>query len=552
MWTQLCRRLPLARMSMNSIAQLRRLRARIMTCAGALVTLCIVGCNRTSGGTSAPTHGGPPALSTEKAHVRQAVLTYERWLQIPQAESLNYPFADASLLSGRTFYVDCNGDDSLPGLVPDEAWASLAKANQADLRPGDQLLFKRGCVWSRSEPAVGLRLGWQGSREAPIRVGAYGPSGQPRPVIEFNVGYRKANAYAVNVEISGRFLQVRELETRVINPWVDARCDNQPVGFFIGFNFQQHAAWNAVERSAAFGHTAGVHFLGNEQMRQDTLPHHNFVLFDEISANNVMSILTPEKDYDDLGAWGILLKGNDNAVIGNFLNGNNGHCAYESEGSSADQGFQGNSIELFMAKRSLIASNVAVGDAVFSEIGSPGRPHHCEDNVFVNNVYVSDTSHARFIALHALTSPFGPSYRTVVAHNTVYLTGRHSQGAVCIQGCSKDVLQLHNNIIVAGEKAYYVGEGESFSENHNLFWSESGNIDEAQFFQNQMVDRTSSHVDPELVDPARLKLLPRPGGAADGGARAAATPALQASTTHDIAGQPRQNPPDIGAFEALR
>src|SRR5690606_17119409 len=46
------------------------------------------------------------------------------------------------------YYVDCSaGKDGNPGTSPALAWKSINKANNATLRPGDSLLFKRGCAW---------------------------------------------------------------------------------------------------------------------------------------------------------------------------------------------------------------------------------------------------------------------------------------------------------------------------------------------------------------------------------------------------------------------
>jgi hypothetical protein len=53
-----------------------------------------------------------------------------------------------SEVSALIYYVDCiGGNAGNSGTAPDEPWQSLARANSANLNPGDSLLFKRGCSW---------------------------------------------------------------------------------------------------------------------------------------------------------------------------------------------------------------------------------------------------------------------------------------------------------------------------------------------------------------------------------------------------------------------
>lgn len=74
-----------------------------------------------------------------------------------------------------TYYVDAEaGDDSGPGDRPDRPWRSVGRTKDAPLRPGDQLLFRRGRTWRER-----LQLKASGTAEAPIVVGAYGTGPAP-------------------------------------------------------------------------------------------------------------------------------------------------------------------------------------------------------------------------------------------------------------------------------------------------------------------------------------------------------------------------------------
>ena len=73
-------------------------------------------------------------------------------------------------------YVDVvAGDDANTGLTPDQAWATLAQVNQADLAPGSQVLLKRGSTWN--EP---FKLRGRAPAENPILLSAYGDGPRPR------------------------------------------------------------------------------------------------------------------------------------------------------------------------------------------------------------------------------------------------------------------------------------------------------------------------------------------------------------------------------------
>jgi hypothetical protein len=85
--------------------------------------------------------------------------------------------------SSRTYYVDSQkGDDHRSGTSPQEAWRSIARANEVDFAPGDQLLFAGGQTFAGT-----LSLGPQdsGEQERPVRVGS---CGNGRAVIDGGTG----------------------------------------------------------------------------------------------------------------------------------------------------------------------------------------------------------------------------------------------------------------------------------------------------------------------------------------------------------------------------
>jgi hypothetical protein len=73
-----------------------------------------------------------------------------------------------------TYYVSPSGADTNAGLAPTSAWRTVGRANQAQLQPGDNVLFQGGQPFtdaSLEPPASGTQAG-------PIRYASYG-SGRP-------------------------------------------------------------------------------------------------------------------------------------------------------------------------------------------------------------------------------------------------------------------------------------------------------------------------------------------------------------------------------------
>ena len=369
--------------------------------------------------------------------------------------ALAYP--DATAAGERTYYVDCvNGSDNNSGLSTGQAWRSLAKANAATLLPGDSLLLARGCTWQGT-----LRATWNGTAADRILIGAYGTGAFP--VIRNSATDLLDGAYNA-VDVTGSYLILQGLEVTITNPPVVPGCAGNPVGFFIGFNFRNPdnvangGSHNILRYSRASRLTAGVHFNNNT--------HDDQILNNYLFDNHVMSVLTPVavNGSDDLGAWGILLKGHNQEVAYNLFSSNRAWCTFDTLP-------QGNAVEVYEAQNSRIHHNTSIDDRVFSELGGSAGLR-ADGNTFAYNLVRSSVPDARFIVARGSGNPFGPTNNTQVYNNTVYYTGADSQGIVCGAGCTSSILSAHNNIIWAEAKAIY-GDA-AFLEAHNLFWSTNG------------------------------------------------------------------------------
>ncbi|MDO5580770.1 MAG: hypothetical protein Q4G69_06515 [Planctomycetia bacterium] len=77
--------------------------------------------------------------------------------------------------SAATYYVDSStGSDDRDGLSPKTAWKTIDKVNQAEIKPGDKILFVRGGLWRET------LLPKSGEEGNPIYYGAYGKGDLPK------------------------------------------------------------------------------------------------------------------------------------------------------------------------------------------------------------------------------------------------------------------------------------------------------------------------------------------------------------------------------------
>ncbi|OYN89918.1 right-handed parallel beta-helix repeat-containing protein [Parenemella sanctibonifatiensis] len=114
--------------------------------------------------------------------------------------------AQAQAPTGRTFHVAADGSDDATGLGPGRAWATLERANQESLQPGDSILLRRGDRWTGN-----LVITDSGSEDAPIVIGAYGPRSAGRPRIDAQLPADDVLAATVLVH-NAEHVHVRDLE----------------------------------------------------------------------------------------------------------------------------------------------------------------------------------------------------------------------------------------------------------------------------------------------------------------------------------------------------
>ncbi|MFC6080624.1 right-handed parallel beta-helix repeat-containing protein [Sphaerisporangium aureirubrum] len=319
--------------------------------------------------------------------------------------------AGASYAS-RTYYVDASrGDDDAPGTSPKKAWRSLARAGERALRPGDTLLLRRGGRWKGT-----LELKGKGTAARPVVVGAYGSGARPR----ITSGDDDC------VVVTGSYIRVSELRA--------SRCG------WAGFRVEgrHNDLWDVY----ADRNVTGVWITPGGAR--------NVLRNSQVAGNDRMSVDDDAPDNDS-GAFGVLLNGDDNRVVGNLITG--------SYARSHDYVADGAAVEVYGGDRNVVAHNVARDNETFAELGhAPGGT--ATGNLFAHNVVTSTRPRGSFLITRGSGHSVGPVRGTVAVHNSVYLPARTTIGFSCADGCSGRILTLRNNVVrVGGTIGFEDGSG---------------------------------------------------------------------------------------------
>ncbi|MBZ0183506.1 MAG: carbohydrate binding domain-containing protein [Melioribacteraceae bacterium] len=118
-------------------------------------------------------------------------------------------------LFAENYYIDAtNGNDANNGLSPNAAWKTLTKLNNSwsIIKPGDNILFKRGEVWRPSGISNALiappNSGLHGTENARIIFGAYGEGA--KPIISRKNSSSAKAFYARNIS----YVTIQDIEFR--------------------------------------------------------------------------------------------------------------------------------------------------------------------------------------------------------------------------------------------------------------------------------------------------------------------------------------------------
>ena len=305
----------------------------------------------------------------------------------------------AEARSATTFYVSPTGSDSASGTQL-QPWRSVDRVSRAALQPGDQVLFKRGGTYPGT-----LRIKASGTSTARIVMSAYGTGELPT----FTGGC---------VDLEGSWLDLSLYRAK--------SCSWSGVGIT--------GDHDRVLDGVSTDNVAGIYVRPGAD--------HARIKRNQVVDNRRMSVNTPGGS-DDSGAFGVLVRGDYATVSWNTING---HHAM-----SYDYGIDGAAVEIYGAVGTTVDHNYAADNNTFSELGNS----RTRDTSYRYNVVTTRQDDATFLITRGAGSSWGPVTNTYVAHNTVVLTGAHSQGFICHAGCNTSVLTMKANLISAVLKAGY-------------------------------------------------------------------------------------------------
>jgi hypothetical protein len=378
------------------------------------------------------------------------------------------PAPPAPAAQAGTFYVDsAQGNDANSGTSPSQAWATLAKANQANLQPGQSLLFKRGGQW-----AGPLNIGWSGTATQPITVGAYGTGALP--LIN--------GSSTVMINLTGSYVTVDSIALSATPDHIDPGCTKynpagQTVGSRTGVLFGGNAQHDRFQNSDLTSLSVGLNIgLG---ANYNTITNNNF------HDVNMMFTLTPQSvnNNDDAGAQNILISGDYTDISYNTFTGALA-CGYDYDGTN------GQPMVMWGGQHNSIHHNYASGSGsnFIEEGANKGANRPADDNTLAYNVNIG----TQFVTVHGPGDFWGPATNTKLYNNVTYTTGT---GSITCRPCGTNILTMRNNIVWS-DKSGTLDADVPFDEANDIFWNDAGNP-----YNPVPISSTSKLVNPMFVNP---------------------------------------------------
>ena len=331
------------------------------------------------------------------------------------------PLATVSTASAATgvttYYFAPDGSDSNPGTIS-QPFRSPTKVEQLNLQPGDRVLFKRGGTYQGK-----LGIWRSGSAAKRITLGAYGSASAAKPKLTNNT-----DDYCVMVGAS--YVTITDLYISGCRTGIWSRGTE-----------------NVITKVEA---TKNMHGIEIDQGSLRTKVVRNYLHHNDRMAPN-----TPGQ-YDDYGAVGVVIGGDDTEVAFNKITDN--------WAPSADFGTDGSAVEIYGGIGTVVHHNIARDNRTFTELGNS----RSADTTYAYNVATSSLKDSEFLITRGGNDYFGPVKGTVAVNNTVKLTGANSRGFVCYAGCTKELFSMYNNIFdVAGWIGHLDGERAG---GNNIYW----------------------------------------------------------------------------------
>ncbi len=465
------------------------------------------------------------------------------------SESCNSCIGDCGpCATGTVYYVSSAGSDSNAGTSPSTAWKTLSKVQSAKnlIHAGDTVLFRQGDTF------VGT-LKWDrwygggaptGAAGLPITFASYGSG--PKPIFQYPPLSSSSPAPENRTLFSFFGVDYLIIDGLNFTDTTFPRADkltpaNMGIAIQLGVGGEALNMHNIVRNTDMSNIGMGVTISGD------------FNVVDHCTMTDLKNLVdtacpdggtTGFCSYDDYGANGVTVTGNDNVVSNNLFTGNWAH--------STDFGFNGGAVEAYGAGHGLNRNRV-IGNTILDcggvmEIGSSGVAASA-DNVVAYNLVVN----AGMLTWVNLAGPFATTTSNVQYYNnTVAQTpsSRFQDGVIFGSGgtiTATTLFVLKNNIfyLSTGERMVRTGtDMTKYVHTNNVFMLSNGSTlnytaNPTEVITTQPVFTSTTNSDPSLWN---YRLLPNTA------ARRAGT-ALNQGFTVDIQGTSISAPPDCGAFQ---
>ncbi len=208
--------------------------------------------------------------------------------------------------SAATYYVDSqSGSDTADGLSPSTALQTIGAANALALAPGDSMLFRRGQAFSGE-----LRLRRDGTQVSPISVGAYGTGATPPVVFGLLISGDYILVDGVDVNHDGAAsdaIRVRSARSAVLrnmsisNGTRDAIDANEADGLLVE-NVEIHHFLNGSFGSGDDSHGVAITSTNGATIRQANI-HHVSGDSVQVDPNRVAGAISDNIVIEDSTLW---------------------------------------------------------------------------------------------------------------------------------------------------------------------------------------------------------------------------------------------------------
>ena len=434
------------------------------------------------------------------------------WIRLATLTAF-YIFVISSASWAATYYVDAaGGNDSNSGASESAAWKTITKVNNSSFSPGDQILFKRGGIWTGKT----LSIPSDGAEGNHITIGAYGTG--DKPAIE-------GSGLSNTVYLNGRsFITLDNLEIRkgAAGIFITPSASNGQVNIF-----------NCSVHDTEGNNCISIKDRGKVTVQGCTIYNSG--------ANGIGAYTSDYSDWSGRKNNNVQVLGNtiyDNSKSGFFVNGDAAvvrNNEFYGNGKGDRDGYYHN---IYISGDDAVVEKNVLRDAAYGDglrfLGSNltarynfihhNRKHgigiwndyavahsnlNISYNLFIQHDY-SETPVSLPLAINIDNASGAGNFSDIKIHNNSVYGENDNANGFKFANCSN--VDIRNNILQLKD-AYLIGASStSIASDYNLFSSNkskpfyAGTYATLSQWQSQGYDQHSKEGDPKFTDPVNRVL----------------------------------------------